>query len=120
MCQLLLAHTNACIFDGELNVIVTLGSTDADIAPLLCELTGIVGKCVQHKQREHLIGFHLGRSGFHLQVDAFHAEAATSHRYNVEERLQGEGLNVQTQFTLAQLNPVGKHLRLLIDIVGEL
>jgi hypothetical protein len=38
----------------------------------------------------------------------------------VEEGLKVEGLNVEAQFALSQLYPVGEELVLTLDFVGEL
>ena len=87
MCQLILCHSYARVSDGKLYVFVAFSGTDADAAALMCEFASVVGQCVQHEQREHLVGFHLGHCGFYLQVDAFHSKAAASHCHDVEERL---------------------------------
>ena len=41
-------------------------------------------------------------------------------RQKVEEILQTETLDMQTQVTLTQLNPIGQHFVVFTNLVGEL
>ena len=55
----------------------------------------------------------------YLKHDVFHGEATPTLPHNVEQLLEGEGLDVQAKLALAQLNPMGKHIVLLVDVISE-
>ena len=87
MVELVLCHTLAGVFDGDLHTVVKIAGRDGDTAVLGRELAGVVGQCVEHKEGEYLVCFDDGFRGLHLEVDALHLERCASAPQQVEERL---------------------------------
>ena len=58
MCQLFFCHTLTSILNSYLHILIRFCSRHLDFSTFLRKLTGIVGKGIQHKQRQHLICFH--------------------------------------------------------------
>ena len=117
--ELVGGHATACIVDGDLDKVGAFGGADADAPTLVCELAGIVGQRVEHKEGEHLIGLNNGIGGFDIELDALHLERGAALGYQVEELLQGEALDMEAELTLAQLDPVGEHIVVGVDLIGK-
>ena len=119
MGELFLSHTLTGVLDGNLHAVRKFRSGDCHPAVATGKLTGIVGHRVQHEEGEHLVGFHHCLRWFYRQVHAFHLERRTTLGEDVEEMLQTEALDMQAEVSLAQLDPVGEHIVIGIDLVGE-
>ena len=119
MGKLFLGHTLPGVLDGNLHTVCKFRSGDCHPAVATGKLTGIVGHRVQHEEGEHLVGFHHCLRRFYRQVHAFHLERCTTLGEDVEEMLQTEALDMQAEVSLTQLDPVGKHIVIGIDLVGE-
>ena len=117
MCQLLFAHALTRICYRYLDIIGCLLSRNSYAASLRREFTGIIGQGVQHKERQHTICLYLGICGLHIQGDTFHGKGLATMRHQVEERLQGETLNLEIQFTLTELYPLSKNIIVIVDLV---
>ena len=117
--QLFFGHTLPRVLYGNLHILLLLSGGDTDVAALLSELSGIVGHRVQHEERQHTVGFQHCVRRFYVQFDTFHLEGSTALSDDVEELLQRETLDLQTQFALAQLNPVGQHLVVVFYLVRQ-
>ena len=137
MRQSIFIHSLARIGDGNLNVTI-LGSCRMAIlssSPLgvihhlganhhlsaaWCKLAGIIGNGVDHEERQGAVGLHHSICRVHLQIYASHLETHLSFRHNVEEWLQREALDAETDGTLAHLNPISEYAVVLVDLVGQL
>ena len=119
MLQLFIGHACTRILDGDFYIVVCFLSRDEDLSAFGRELTGIVGQGVQHKQCQHTVGLDQCLCGFHLKSDTFHPETLAAFRHHIKEWLQGEGLNLQVQFALAQLDPVGQDVVIVIDLTRQ-
>ena len=84
------------------------------------ELPGVVGQCVEHKEGQHPVGLHLGFRRLHVESDALHLEAPAPLGYDVEEGLQLKALYLQCQLALAQLNPVGQYIVVVVNLGCQL
>ena len=115
-------HATTCIFDGNLYVvgILRLRCTDRYSPTLFCELSGIIGQRVEHEEGEHLIGLDNGIGRRHVEGDTLHLERGAPLGDEVEELLQGETLNMQTELALAQLDPVGEHIVVVVNLISQL
>ena len=117
--QLLWCHPRSRIADGDLDIAVGLRGRDDDLPISRRELACIVSERVEHEECEHAVGLHLRLCGLHVEADALHLERSSPFGEYVEELLQGEGLDLQVEFPLAQLDPVGEYLVVVVDLVGE-
>ena len=117
--ELFLGHTLPSVLDGNLHTVGKFRSRDRHPTVATGKLSGIVGNGVQHEEGEHLVGFHDGLRRLYRQIHTFHLERRTALGEDVEECLQTEALDVQTEVSLTQLDPVGQHIVISIDLVGE-
>ena len=120
MVELLLGHTRAGILDRYLYIVASHLGLHVYPALLIGKLAGIVGQCVQHKQRQHLVGLHHGIGRLNIQLNTLHQERLLTLGQHIEQRLQLEALYVQTQFALSQLYPVGQHVIILVYLINQL
>ena len=115
----LLAHAAPGIADGNLHIVGRLAGRNIHLSVASRELSGVICQGVQHEERQHAVGLDNGCGGLHLKRHSFHGKAGLAASHHVEELLQGEALDVQGQFTLAQLNPLGQQVVLRIDVIGQ-
>ena len=105
--HLLAAHSPPGIGNTNLNILVAIVSMDGHLASFGREFTGIVGNGVEHEKCQYAVSLHYRRSSIYLQVDAFQLERHAALLHGVEKLLQGETLNMEAEFALPQLNPLG-------------
>ena len=118
--QLLFTHADTGISDRHLDTIIKLLGTDGDPSALGRELARIVGQGIQHEKGEDAVGLDCDISGQDVERHALHREPHLAMLHNGEEGLQRKAFYAQAQLTLAQLNPVGKHAVIFVDLVGQL
>ena len=118
--ELIIRHSLTRILDSNFHIVLPLRGRYTHAPPTLCELAGIVGECIQHEERQHLIGLDHSRRRRHLEVDTFHLERGAPLGEEIKKRLQGETLNFQTKLALTQLNPVGQHIVVVVNLIGQL
>ena len=119
VCLLCLGESAARVGDGNLHIAVALRCADGDAAACRGELPGIVGKGVDHEERQHPVGLDDGGAVSDTEVYAFHLESHASLLHDVEHLLHGEALDVERQAALAQLDPLREHGVQLVDLVGQ-
>ena len=120
MSQLLFAHTDAGVADAHLHITVGFLCADTHFPTLVSKLAGIVSQRVQHEERQHTVGLHHGFGGLYDKTDALQLERHPATGHHVEQGLKRETLYAQVQLTLAQLNPMGQHVVLLVNLIGQL
>ena len=118
--ELLLGHSLTSIRDGEFHIIMLLNGSNLNAPALLGKLPGIVGNGVEHEERENLVGLHHGIGIIDRQFDAFQLETHARALHDVEEFLDRETLYLQLEFALAELNPLGQRLVVVVDGIGNL
>ena len=95
VCLLCLGESAARVGDGNLHIAVALRCADGDAAVCRGELPGIVGKGVDHEERQHPVGLDDGGAVSDTEVYAFHLESHASLLHDVEHLLHGEALDVE-------------------------
>ena len=83
------------------------------------ELAGIVGQGVEHEQRECLVGLHHRRGGHDMQGYALQAEGGLRPGDDVEHILHREALYMQVELSPLELDPLGEHLVVVVDMPCE-
>ena len=117
--QLAVGHPLPCVFDRHFHIVGHLTCLDSDSTALRCIFTGIVSHRVEHEECQHSIGLHDGRGRFYIEGDALHLERRAPPGKELEEVLQREALDMQAELTLTQLNPVGEHIVVFIDLISQ-
>ena len=117
--QLVISHALAGVFDSDFHTIVEVAGRDGDTAVLGREFTGVVSQRVEHEEGEHLVSLDDGLRALHFKFDTLHLERRASAPQQVEKRLQREALDMQAEISLTQLYPVGEHLVVVVDLVGQ-
>ena len=119
MCKLFFSHTVTGIFHRYLHILFSLRGRHLHLSTFLRKLPGIVGKGIQHKERQHSVCLYHRFSRFYLQIHTLHLEPSLASADDIKQLLQRETLNLQTQFTLTQLDPIGQHIVIGIDLICQ-
>ena len=119
MSQLFFSHTVTGIFYRYLYILLSLRGIYLHLSTFLGKLPGIVGKGIQHKERQHSISLYHSLSRFHLQIHTLHLEASLASADDIKQLLQRKTLYLQTEFSLTQLDPIGQHIVIGIDLICQ-
>ena len=84
------------------------------------KFAGIIGDGIDHEEGERLVCLHHGIGRLYHELDVLHLESQLTLVHNVKQWLQRETLYTQVQGSLTHLYPLGEHLVVLIDLIGEL
>ena len=117
--QLSLVHPYSGVGHTDLNVFLGTQSLDTHLAAIGCKLAGIVGKGIDHKQGERLVGLHHHVGVGHLQSNTLERKTHFPFGHNVKKRLQGETLDTQIELSLTDSDPVGQHVVVFVDLIGQ-
>ena len=112
-------QTDTCIGDAHFHIFIRCFRSDSHAPAFGGELSGVVGHCVDHEERERLVGFHDVVGVFHLQIYALQLESHASTLHHVEEFLQRKTLHAQVDVALSHLNPACQHIVVVVDAVGQ-
>ena len=107
--ELRFVHSFAVVLDCYFHIIVGLLATDHHPTAFRRELPRIVGHRVDHEQRQDAVGLHHVVGGLYHQFYIPKLKSHTASGYNVENILQAEGLYLERQLPLLQLNPLSQN-----------